>query len=225
MTLNGHDHSPAGGPPPAKPIQIEVVRVEAGAAILFRTLSQSYGGLFTHYKGKSRYCPGEDFCQLHKMDRIWKGYCAAEWWLEKECVWRPCVLEITESLELDMRAHFNRGQVWEIYREQKTSKKAPQVCGKLHETLDGKRLRPAFDIVPVLRALYHVDAVDLTKRNPCAPRLLAEDVKDDPPAILATRSVEEMDPAEYAAKRKQLNELFQRNKTTPTERRKTLNGR
>jgi hypothetical protein len=225
MHLNGHSQQPAQEQRPAKPVQIEVVRVQAGASALFRILSPSYGGLFTHFKGRSKYCPGEDFCLLHKMDRIWKGYCAAEWWLEKEKVWRPCVLEITESLELDMRGKFGRGQVWEVYREQRTSKKAPQVMGKLHETVDVSRLRPPFDVVPVLRALYHSDVIDLSKKNPCAPRLLAEDVSDDPPAILASKPVQAMDPAEYEARRKQLDDLFNKNRTTPHERRKTLNGK
>lgn len=225
MQLNGHSQREPAEQIAGKPIEVEVARIDPGSSHIFRILSASYGGLFTHYKGFSRYCPGEDFCELHRLERIWKGYAAAEWWLERERVWRPCVLEITECLELDMRGRFGRGQVWEVFKGQRTKRKSPKLEGKLHETVDSALLQPAFDIMPVLRKLYHVDAVDLSKKSPCAARVLAHDVPGDPPAIMAAKPQATMDPAEYEARRKQLDDLFNRNRTTPHERRKTLNGK
>lgn len=220
MQLTGNCQSPAGDGSPAKVVQIEVVRVEAGASEIFRILSPKYGGLFTHYKARSRYCPGEDFCQLHRLDRVWKGYCAAEWWLRKEKAWRPCVLEITESLELDMRDFFTRGQIWEIWKEQKTSKKAPQVNGKMQELCDVNRLRPDFDYRPVLQALYHVDAVDLSKKNPCAARILMQDSHEEPPAFLGLKESKPITEAEWEAMKKKHEDLFRRDKKSPTDRKK-----
>jgi hypothetical protein len=225
MQLNGHSHKPAGETSPAKAVQIEVMRVESGASEIFRMLSPKYGGLFTHYKGKSRYCPGEDLCQLHRMDRVWKGYCAAEWWLRKERAWRPCVLEITESLELDMRDVFARGQVWEIWKEQKTTKKAPAVMGKMQELCDVKRLRPDFDYRPVLKALYHVDVIDLTKRNPMAPRLLMEDSHEEPPAFLQPPQEQSMTEDEYQDYLNKLRDDLGRQRRSPTERQKLYRGK
>jgi len=199
---------------------LRVFRVEEGATVHARTLSDGYSGLFTHYvKGRSVYCQG-DKCeaQVHKADKVWKGYAAVELWDSSCKKWNPVVLEISESLELDLRGLWRRGQVWEFYRELPTKKKSMPIMGKLLEERDAAAFPLAFDFKAVLLHLYHVHAIHLGTLNPMPPRVIVTQSDGDGPAILAEvpKVQAELDPEKVAAFRKRMN----LDRKTPTERKK-----
>lgn len=167
-------------------IRVEVRRVTLNETIFIRTLSDKIGGLFTHYYGKnSHVCRGRD-CQphVHKVKQTWKGYIAAQEWLVGRKKWRPCVLEITEALELDMRFLYDRGQEWELSCPAVVDKRNPPVKGIMHKRDLAAGLPPAFDITPVLLNLYHVFAIDLSTPNPMPPRVFLAEIDGDEPEAL-----------------------------------------
>lgn len=206
-------------------LPIQIFRVDPGAAHFLRMLSEDYRGLFTHYKpGKgSVICLGDKTCEttLHKLDRLWKGYACAEVWGEKTQKWWPTVLEISESLELDFRGLFKRGQMWEIWRDHPIKRKPSKITGKLHEQLDPASLSPAFDLFPILRGLYHVNQVVLDARNPLPDRVMGEARDGPPPAILAPRPVDQAVPIKsFAEMQAELNAK----KRSPAERKQQSAG-
>lgn len=141
-------------------------------------LSDSYGGLFTHFKRSTQLCRGKDCpAHLHNYgEPTWKGYAPI---LAKDPagkVWIPFVLELTENLERDMRGIFQRGQQWEIWRLKERKKTGPVQGKLLDEEIDPSLLPPPFDVLPVVRALYHASIIDLTHKNPLPARVVVEDV-------------------------------------------------
>lgn len=215
---NGKHESQA----PRAPMRaLRVLSIAPATTYHIMFLADTYGGCFTHYKKKSHYCKGNDCpAWLHNCgDTTWKGYAPVVIWNAARNVWMPWVLEMTESLELDLREIVRRGQIWEIWRDP-LGKKSTPVEGKLIEDdRDPKRVPPAFDIVPVLRGLYHLAQIDLTHKNPMPPRTLVSDIADDGPAILTAKAPERFLPpdgfnyAEEAKKRVQA-------KKSPTEKTK-----
>jgi hypothetical protein len=138
-------------------------------------------------------------------------------WNAAKNVWTPWVLEMTESLEVDLRSIVRRGQVWEIWRNPLGKKSTPVEAKLLEEDRDPKRIPPVFDIVPVLRGLYHLTQIDLTHKNPMPPRTLVADIAGDGPAVLQVGPAEDTsrpDGFSYA------DEMKKRLKTkqTPTEK-------
>lgn len=161
---------------------LRILRVEPGDSHTIRTLSRHYGGCFTHYKGRSHYCPGREECQYHKLDVQWKGYALVERWEGEGILWRPFVLEITEGLELDLRGKWDRGQVWEISRlPQVKAGKATPVRGRRLEERDPDTFPPEFDFTAVLLHTYHVRQIRLDKENPLPPRILISSSTGAPP--------------------------------------------
>jgi hypothetical protein len=85
-------------------------------------------GILTHHlkrKGKpeprSYACRG-DGCKMCKRtfpELQWKGYLCAEWLENVNGArrWIPCVFEVTEHAEQEMRAHYRAGAVFEFWRE------------------------------------------------------------------------------------------------------------
>ena len=143
---------------------MKTLRVHSGDNIIVRTLSPLYFGFLTHWcKKRSKLCfykecPGE----IHKCDMAWKGYASVEQWFPGNAAWFPASLEITESLELDMRDLYARGQVWEIWKTLSDRGESEPVRGKMHESHPEETLPAEYDVFPVIRALYHV--VDLPPR-------------------------------------------------------------
>ena len=219
--INGSSTTPAraAASSPVNTVHaIQVFRIDEGQTVHLRTLSDSYGGLFTHwYRGRSVYCPGVECASVvHKISRIWKGYAAVEIYVEQRKKWMPWVLEISEHLELDLRNRFERGQVWEIFRDVPTNHKAQPVQGKLHEQRDASTFPAAFDVRPVLMHLYHIPAVDLSHKNPMPPRVIVEESDGAPPAILATAGAAKPLVSDEEVKRR-LDDFFKKQKT-PTEK-------
>lgn len=165
-------------------LPVRVIEIAEGGAVFFRGLSACYRGLLTHFiKGQgTQYCRKE-LCPApwHKERLIWKGYLSGETHNFSAERWEPGVLELTESLELDFRGIYCRGQVWEIKRGIKVGRTNPPLVGRLHEQLNEKNLPPAFDYMPVLHHLYRVAPLDLTAKNPLPPRMLIAYSKDAAP--------------------------------------------
>lgn len=184
---NGKANGQAKQPPRSLPVvAIKVLRIEPGHTAYVRTLSTEYGGIMTHwFKGRSHFCCGANCdATMHKTKRYWKGYTPVELYSEADGLWYPWVLEITEHLELDFRGRFDRGQVWELFRYEAKTIGEP-VRGVLHETVDLDKLRPAFDIVPILKTMYHwLEPMPITVKNPLPGRTIAEPTQGDAPAIL-----------------------------------------
>lgn len=153
---------------------LRTLRVADGQSLFVRTLSALDAGgrilgVMTHYKGRSLYCPGNACpAHLHREDAIWKGYVSCDVWDERLGLYVPHCLEVTESLELDMRSSYQRGQIWELTRLPKVKAKHFPVIGKLIENLDPRTVPGAFDMLNALRWLYHAQV------NPCVPSPLPD---------------------------------------------------
>ena len=197
---------------------LRVLRIEPGLNFHVRTLSLMYGGVFTHFvRGRSHLCQGETCrADFHREQRIWKGYASVEVYDQRVNRWAPFVLEITEALELDLRGIYTRGQVWEIWREAQTGRKATPVLAKLTEERDEKTFPAAFDYVPVLKHLYHVERIGLDAVNPLPPRIILPTSEGDAPEALRKEPRKLVPPeisfAEEAKKR------HMKARTTPTEK-------
>lgn len=160
---------------------LEVLRLKDEELLYVRMLSHQYGGLFTHYVGKgkngrSQYCPGSN-CPWpeHRRAPIWKGYIAAEKYLQDVNRWRPVCFEVSENLDCQMKSLYQRGQVWEISKRMDAGKKVYALHGRLLEQSDPAKLPEPFELLTALQHLYRYQAIILDKANPIAPRLLLED--------------------------------------------------
>lgn len=155
---------------------LRIGRCELGATIYVRVLSTRYVGLFTHWhQGHSVYCHDKD-CPtgIHAKERLWKGYFAGEIYDQRANLWHPACMELTERCELDMRHQFDRGQVWEWSRVIEAGKKKAATRARLTEECDANAWPAAFDLVPCLRTVYHVDVLDLSAKNPMPDAVMVE---------------------------------------------------
>lgn len=190
-------------PTPAriKQVLIDVFRCSKGQTAYIRTLSNGYGGLFTHYvKERSQYCPGDRCsCQHRKFQRVWKGYGAVELWVLDLKIWQPVVLEITENLEHCLSGRWARGQVWEISRRMPDQEKDTYpVVGSLQQQLDPEKIPREFDWVPIMQRKLHVlEPLERHHKNPLPKPSFAVYTQDSPPAALvATDQAKPANPDE-----------------------------
>lgn len=178
---------------------LRVFRLKPGERCTVRTLSESYGGLFTHFvRGRSVYCdPTNCNPANHRTGRFWKGYAAAEVWMKPEGLYVPVVLELTEALELDVRGRWKRGQLWELSREKQVGRRHPPIVGVLLGDAPGP-LPPAFDCFDVLTHLYHADGIQLEEENPMPPRVMVKASVGAPPPAAPKNGTHAPDPGEAA---------------------------
>lgn len=188
------------------PVRVQITRVRSGSTLHVRSLSETYSGMLTHYLDPSQYHDPDGKCQFcHTRSRIqWKGYFAAEVWDQSRQLWFPTVFELTESSELDVRGIFARAQVWEFTRLPDTKKgkrdKRYPTIGSLQETLDASKLAPSFDVLPVLRTIFHAPDLELGIENPTPERVFLNPSADAPPVKVQRRKEpEKMSNEEYAA--------------------------
>lgn len=168
-------------------------------------------GLITHYWQKQGYrCPGEG-CKdcARQEDRIWKGYVPVLHWRKTEKFWLPAILEISESLELDLRGVYSRGQVWEFRRAMPEGGKKPPITGRWNSQWQQPLACPAFDVLPGVRWLYHDDAIELNTPSPLPERVLVDPIHMAAPGESAKNAPPT--PEEKAKFRKTLNGLLGRN--------------
>jgi hypothetical protein len=199
-------HGPSNGDP-RQPHAVEVLRIKGMDPYLVRFLSPTYGGCFVHWeRDRSRYCRGADCpAARHRLDRQWKGYAAIEVYLEASELWCPAVLEISEHLELDLRGVCLRGQMWSVFREKGTKKKPGKVHGRILDVAVDPDLPDPFDVVPVLRNLFHEDDVVLNVANPLVGRPIVQARNAaKPPTVAKTPELLEPMSAEEREKRRNI---------------------
>lgn len=221
--------SPRGPTPSRKPSSpVQVLSVPVNLPVCVRFLGPVLG-LDTHWRsGRTIPCPGPDECpvSLHRTALIWKGYGPVEAW-ESSCRhWRSFVLEVTESLEEDLRGRDLRGEVWQLHRMQKSGKTDP-VAGIFCERLPEHSLSKTFDIVPVLLRLFHVPRLTLGTRNPMPPKVVIEPVEGNPPNLpLELQQAEK--PQDAGRKMEDARELWRRlreeQSRRPAAKETSLNG-
>ncbi len=176
---------------------LRVLRIEPGQEGYLLMLSATLSGLLTHWwKGRSLYCPGEGPCKpsLHAEPLIWKGYVAAALWQEKGQLWFPCVLEVTESTELDMRGRYKRGQIWFLDRRQQQRGKRSAITAAYQRSLDPAGVLPEFDVLPIVAQLYHCPTIRLGEENPMPGKIFAAPIAGDSPSPAA--NADNFDPLE-----------------------------
>jgi len=211
-----------GAAQPAPAVPVRNYRLADGEVCEVTFLEESYHGMLTHWiasthkgrKGESKHCVGDE-CPpaLHSRPTIWKGYAAAEVYDRKAKRWLPVCFEVTESLELDLRDNFSRGQTWQVAKIQEAKTKNSKVTGILIETVDTSALRPAFDIKPVLYHLYHVPSLYLDVPSPLPPRLVLQECERQAPANVIkfanakAQAEKPLTPEEAAANRARIAEL------------------
>lgn len=182
--------------------RLQVTRIAPGDSQIILTLGDGpILGMMTHFRRHSIYCPGKDECPtaIHRLEPTWKGYVACLVKVGLGNTWRPCCLEVTESLEREMRHVLKRGQVWNVWQMPKRDKGKPAgVEGKLLETVDASTLPQPFDIRPVLVNLYHVPDLKCDRKNPLPDLIYVEDVAGPIPEAL--RAKEDAAPFEGSIK-------------------------
>lgn len=156
--------------------QLHVVRIEnvdVDVVRQVRVVSRHYGGIGTHYfKGRSRYCR-PDACpsDRHKTEWYFRAYFSAEWFCNVRKLWIPCVWEMTEQGELDVRDVFARGQVWEWTRKTVSPKRRPPQSGRLLGSYPEAALPEEWDYRGVVLRAYHEQRMEFNVRNPMPPRV------------------------------------------------------
>jgi hypothetical protein len=139
----------------------------------------------THHVGKKTVaCEGEKGCPhaAHKTRAIWKWYGPVEWWVAREQLWRPAVLEVTEHLEEVLHGRELRGEVWGLTREGESSRKSACI-GTFYQTLPAESLSLAFDVEPILARFYRVQKLLLDMPSPVPSRVFLSDVRAAAPEI------------------------------------------
>lgn len=157
---------------------VKVLRLKPGEDAVVQTLSPTMGGMLTHFiKGQSEYCMGSDCpAGLHATKTFWKGYFACDVNIPNTSVWRAHVCELSEAAELDIRGFYCRGLILKLSRRMPVKKnEKPPLKVEIIDLLEENALRDEFDILPVLRIMYHVNAIKLDKRNPLPDRVVMED--------------------------------------------------
>lgn len=185
---------PAKGRGPARTdhFQLRVLRFEKGQTIALRLLSvptlhvqgePRIGGCLTYFKSHTHYFDRANPAQgIKRQDLVWKGYVAAEAYEQRQNLWLPCVLEITEHMELDLRGEPLRGQVWSVTRPHPTKKaKHPPMIATWLEDRDPDSFPVPFDMQPTLRILYHTDQVLLDVPNGLPARPMVLPSQGEPP--------------------------------------------
>jgi len=164
---------------PQRPTVVRIENAQKGVIRTVLTLGITYHGLWTHYRdGKnkgSRWCnPAGCPADLHRLPRQWKGYFAAAWLDNDKSLWIPCVWELTEHSELDVRGRFGRGQAWKFSRAMPINGKSQPVVAELLGAIDPLAVPPDFEIRPTLVTVYHAPDLVMGDKNPMPPRTVIE---------------------------------------------------
>lgn len=179
-----HPHMPEDDRPPSHPPHVvRLYRLNKDETRIVRLLAYSPLGLMSHYvRKRSVWCTG-DVCPstIHKEESFWKGYVPVELWGDQTRLWYPAVLEVTESLELDFRDQAARGQLWKLVRPQRSKHKRSSLTGSLLEQRDPATMPMPFDVLPILRTVYHNPLLRLDVRNPMPARVALVPTAGDPP--------------------------------------------
>jgi hypothetical protein len=157
-------------------VALRVFRQAVGSTHYVRLVSREYGGCFTHWmKQNSQYCDGPRcIWNCAKQRKQWKGYGAADVYDPVAKLYVPFALEITESMELDLRGRWTRGSIWRIHWPfAKKGHNEPKRAEFVRQ-LDEREVPPVWDVVPCLLNMFHIFSIDLTVKNPMPPRVLVQ---------------------------------------------------
>lgn len=159
--------------------QLKILRFDDCDVKLVWMLSDSIGGIYTHWigsrrDGRSKYCRGDGECpsNWHKEIQIWKGYTSVLVYDQAKVLWFPYVLEVTENLELDLRDRYARGQIWQISKKPDGKKRVSSLSGTLTEEVDEARTPPALDYIPVLKWVFQTTNINLGAVNRMPPKTM-----------------------------------------------------
>jgi len=191
------ERSPSA-PLPDGRVRLAIHRMAEESSFRFLFLvSHPIPGFGTHWRGgkdgKGYYCPGADCpdCAAEKP-RVWKGYVPVLRYCRHAKTWTPCVLEVTESLELDLRDTVQRGQIWEVSRGKKIRKGRPPCIGRLADSVPLDKIPPAFPVLDCVRWTYHDYAIQIGEHSKIPMRALVSPITFDTAQPEAKK-----DPAEF----------------------------
>lgn len=222
----------SGQSPHVPPVDLETFRVRKNQKHQVRTLAGTSEatrgrilGYLTHWsEGASRVCVGVPDCKpnLHRVDPVWYGYLPVERWVDELRLWLPCVLQVTESMELDFRDKVQRGQYWTLAMAG-DKKKGNAARAQLDGPCSGDELPHPFDVLPVLRALYHVpDLRPPWLPNPTPGRIaLVPSVGAPPPG---SKAAEQPELLRLPVDSEGVRPTFADVKRKVEERKKNVNG-
>jgi hypothetical protein len=176
----------SGGPARSRgsssPVRVLSVPVGIPVTVLFLS---GYRGMDSHRVGKgTEPCPGPSECGHCKRRQgiIWKGYAPVLAWDQVRELWHPFVIELTESIEEELRGRQLRGEVWSLWREGKGKNNDP-VTGLFLERKQGSVVIEPFDIVSVLLRMYHVSSIRLDRPNTMPGKLVLPAIAGDAPKL------------------------------------------
>ncbi len=90
---------------------------------------------------------------------------------------------------MDLRGIAERGHVWDVTRPPRRKGKRSSLTAHYVETRDPEKLRLPFDVVPILRTVFHVEALELNALNPLPARTVlepsVEELAADAPEVVA----------------------------------------
>lgn len=133
-------------------------------------------------KGKTHPCQGGRCPHPHnKIDTLWYAYLSVDVWLDMERLWKPAVLQVSESLELDMRGKVEKGQFWDISKLATKGKGSPY-RGIPTGYAELQELPQGTIVLAVLRQTWHAPWLQPPEIvNPAEPRVYGEMKAGTPP--------------------------------------------
>lgn len=169
------------GAVPPRPVR--VVRVDQEKVLLVRFLA-GWQACKMHYRptGKEKYYPCQnDQCPTdwHRCKPLWRGWAPVELWEEATQLWWPMALEVTESLEEQLRGKQLRGQTWGLSRPKVKKEGNPVVAALVAE---GGDFRRPFDVTSLLLRIYRCEKIHWGYANPMPPKLMLEPTEEGLPA-------------------------------------------
>lgn len=177
------DPNPA---PPGSTAHTPRVVAVPDSGTLHVTFLDEIDGVLEHWPSRvSQLCTGVTTCpgNTHRSPTFWKGYTSAECWDYQTRAWRPCVVEVTECLEEQLRGGALRGQTWALTRE-KPGKRNSRIVGQLLETVPGDQLTPAFDFRLVLSRIKHCHSILWGVPNPLVPQVRVQTLTRRAPSVV-----------------------------------------
>lgn len=206
--------------------QVRVFRLKPGESACIKTLTplpqgdRILGALF-HHVSQSEYCPGGGPCPpgRHALPLVWHGYVAIEVWDAKQELWFPQVLEVSEHLEHQMYGQYQRGQVWELWKEVKKSKRHnPALNGVFVEQRPEKTFPQPHEVLPVLKRTFNPAAeIQLVFPNPVPLPILGKaSYGDGPPQRHALQQPVGPSPEQIELHRRHREEMQRRLGRKPT---------